>query len=74
MAKTLFVVGFHDNSWGAQESRDTIIGVYSTYELADEAVDKVTELADYNDDYPYIDEVELDEPISEIEHSDVYYY
>ena len=68
----VYVVSFHDNSWGAQESSDSIIGVYSTKEMAYKISDKVDDLAEYDDDYSNVTEIELDN--LELSKNDLYPY
>ena len=59
---TVYVVQYHSNAWGDQESPDDILGVYDSEEKAEK---RVKEFEDkgyvWEDDLLCIDEVELNE-------------
>lgn len=59
---TIYIVQYHDNSWGAQESEDEILGVYSSEEKATKRADEYEERI-ASDDYVTVHECELDEDI-----------
>lgn len=60
----VWVVQYHDDSWGAQQSSDEILGVYTTEEAASKRADEFEE-SNYchEDDTVSVEEYELDEPV-----------
>ena len=57
---TVYVVLYHDNSWGAQTSSDIVIGVYSDEDKANEIADTYTEKLQYDDDEISVISTDLD--------------
>lgn len=57
----VYVVQYHDNSWGAQMSEDSILGIYSNLEAAEKRAEEFEEnFVDYDDDVVFVTEYEID--------------
>lgn len=59
----IWIVQYHDNSWGAQESSDEIIGVYDSEEVADKRADEFESKYASEDDVVSVICYELNEKI-----------
>ena len=60
---TIYIVQYHDNSWGAQESPDEILGVYDSEEAADRRVEEFESKYAWEDDTVYVQSYEVNEKV-----------
>ena len=61
---TVYVVQYHSNAWGDQESMDDILGIYSTEEAANKRADEYE--LDFEDDQISVEPYEVDEDVPTI--------
>lgn len=57
---TVYIIQYHDNSWGAQQSSDLIIGVYSNMDEAYKKADEIQNRLIYKDDFVEVIERDVD--------------
>ncbi len=61
MAKSVYVVQYHDNSWGAQMSFDDILGVYDSEEAAMKRAEEFESKWAFDDDGISVYEYDINE-------------
>ena len=61
---TLFVVQYHDDSWGAQQSMDGILGIYDSEKKAEERAEEFGDRYAHPDDTVSVIEYELNEKVT----------
>ena len=65
---TVYLVQYHSNAWGDQESSDDILGIYSTEEKANERLEEYEKSGHvWDDDSLFVREFELDEKVTTFE-------
>lgn len=64
---TIYIVQYHDNSWGAQESSDEILGVYDSEEAANKRADEFESNYAASDDTVSVVAYELNEKVTTYE-------
>jgi hypothetical protein len=64
MNMEIWIVQYHDNSWGAQESSDEIIGVYDSEEAAYKRAEEFESKYACSDDIVSVQCYELNEKVT----------
>ena len=59
----IWIVQYHDNSWGAQESSDEILGVYDSEEAANKRAEEFESEYAWEDDTVSVQCYELNENV-----------
>ena len=67
---TIYIVQYHDNSWGAQESSDEILGVYDSEEAADKRAEEFKSKYAFEDDVVSVLRYELNEDVLTLKEDD----